>query len=264
MNRLIFLVSNSFLFAVAMGWLEGVVVVYLRTILARRPDWKTIEVSREAATLVMMITFALFAGRDRKERWGVFLWLFGIWDIVYYICLWTWLKWPGDLLTLDTLFYIPCRWQAPVWIPVLFSLIMMLVGYYLMINRWTDCLAKGGWWALAGWLAGLCIGFANAWLNGLSHCIVSAMGMSVCLGLIAGTVGIGAALITHSPKKSRAHDLAVMTVFGGIGGVLGHIARSMFYISPYSCWWPVAAGLVFGMVALILPWRKTPNPHPAD
>jgi len=238
-----------------MGWLEGVVVVYLRSMHPRLAGWKTIEISREAATLVMLITFALSAGGNRRERWGIFLWLFGIWDIVYYVCLWTCTGWPASLATMDTLFYIPCVWSAPVWVPVLFSLIMMLAGYCLAANRGADCLAESAWWALIGWLAGLLIGLANARLMELPHC-VSAMGMSVCLGLIAFGAGLGYAISAKSAEGVPLRNLCVVIVCGIAGGLLGHLARSMFYASPHSFWWPAGAGLALGGVALILRKRK--------
>lgn len=242
-NRIVFLIVNSFLFAVAMGWLEGVVVVYLRTILERRPDWKTIEISREAATLVMLITFSLLAGRDRKERWGLFMWLFGIWDIIYYVCLWVWLKWPDSLMTVDTLFYIPCVWEAPVYVPVLFSLLMMLIGFFLVLNRGLDFISNGAWWGLGGWLAGLLIGLANAWIKELPLW-VSAMGISVYLGVMLFGAGVANTVSAKSAGRLSLFSLGVIAASGIAGGILGHLARSMFYTSPYSFWWSIGLGLM--------------------
>lgn len=262
-DRIIFLILNSSLFALAMGWLEGVVVVYLRTILARRPDWKTIEISREAATLVMLLCFALLAGRNRRERWGVFLWIFAIWDMIYYVCLRVWTGWPAGLATMDTLFYIPCAWSAPVYVPVLFSALMMLLGLLLMLDRGAAAIAAGGGWALAGWLAGLLFGLVNAGLKGLPLC-VSAMGLSVCFGLIAFGAGAGAALAAAATPHLFLR-VGALAACGLAGGILAHLARSMFYVSPYSCGWPVGAGLITALTAGILvrrSWRRRGNTGP--
>jgi len=249
MNRILFLIINSSLFAAAMGWLEGVVVVYLRTILLRRHDWKMIEITREAATLIMITVFAIAAGRNRRERIGIFLWVFGIWDIIYYVSLWTWLNWPASLTTMDTLFYIPCVWQSPVYVPVLFSLIMMLTGFLLWRDRLASHLAAGGKWGLAGWITGLLTGLANAGIRGLPLS-VSAMGMSFCLGLTAAGVGFGYQIgkNKNTAGKFPVRTLAAMAVSGVIGGILGHLARSMFYTSPHSFLWPASLGLISGAI----------------
>ncbi len=63
---------NITLFSAAMGYLEAVAVVYLRSILTRRADWLVIEITREFATIVMLITFAVASGRNARERTGVF------------------------------------------------------------------------------------------------------------------------------------------------------------------------------------------------
>ena len=264
MNRILFLAINSSLFAAAMGWLEGVVVVYLRTILLRRPDWKMIEITREAATLIMITVFALAAGRSRRERIGTFLWVFGVWDIIYYASLWTWLNWPASLTTMDTLFYIPCVWQAPVYVPVLFSLIMMLTGFLLWRDRWTAHLAAGWKWGIRGWLAGFLIGLANALIRGLPLS-VSAMGMSFCLGLTAAGIGFAHQFGGNTDGKFTIRTLAAMTIGGVIGGILGHLARSMFYASPYSFLWPAGLGLISGVILFLAGKHgKTHSPVPGN
>ena len=253
MNRILFLVINSTLFAAAMGWLEGVVVVYLRTILLRRSDWKTIEITREAATLIMITVFAIAAGRNRRERVGTFLWVFGIWDIIYYVGLWVWLSWPESLSTPDTLFYIPCTWESPVYVPVLFSLIMMLIGFLLWLDRLTIHLAEGGRWGIVGWIAGLLTGLASAGIRDMPL-PVSAMGMSFCLGLTAAGIGFGHQIGRDTAKRVSLWTLVAMAGCGAGGGLLGHLARSIFYASPYSFLWPAGIGLMSG--AILFFWRK--------
>jgi hypothetical protein len=130
-------------FAVAMGHLEAVVVVYIRAILhliptpedltkvvvAKLPAWVfATERTREAATLVMLVCVALLAGRNAWERLGTFLVAFGIWDLTYYASLKVMLDWPRSLETLDLLFLIPKQWYAPVWIPMAASGGMIAVG----------------------------------------------------------------------------------------------------------------------------------------
>lgn len=119
-------------YAVAMGYLEAAVVVYLRALyypdgftfpLAAMPErMALIEIAREAATIVMIAAVAALAGADRWERFLCFSLVFGIWDILYYVCLYLTLGWPPTLATPDILFLIPVPWVAPVLAPVIISL----------------------------------------------------------------------------------------------------------------------------------------------
>ena len=71
--------------------------------------------------MVMLISVALLAARNAKERWACFLWAFAAWDLTYYAGLWATLGWPASLLSLDLLFLIPVPWVSQVWFPVLVS-----------------------------------------------------------------------------------------------------------------------------------------------
>jgi hypothetical protein len=137
------------LFAWAFGFVEAAVVVYLRaatgllpgytgtlsdvhrlgngsalyppTISQMPPGLLTIEVLREGATMVMLVSIAMLAATKARERWAVFLWIFAIWDISYYAGLWATIRWPTSLTDLDLLFLIPVPWMAQVWYPLLVS-----------------------------------------------------------------------------------------------------------------------------------------------
>ncbi|MFH1296202.1 MAG: hypothetical protein ABIJ04_02875 [Bacteroidota bacterium] len=130
------------LFAIAMGFLESAVVVYLRAIyypegfafplkIIEGPVAVT-EIIREAATLVMLATVAILAARRWIFRFAWFIYLFAIWDILYYIFLWLLLGWPESLLTWDILFLIPTIWVGPVLAPVINSLTMILLALVII------------------------------------------------------------------------------------------------------------------------------------
>ncbi len=137
-------------FAIAMGYLEAVVVVYIRKILGivptpeqltaetiqQLPDWLiSTEQSREAATIIMLVALAGLVGRTGAQKLGVFLFAFGVWDIFYYVSLKALIDWPASLATWDCLFLIPQPWYAPVWVPVVISLGMIMVGLLLLRLR---------------------------------------------------------------------------------------------------------------------------------
>ncbi|MCX6992280.1 MAG: hypothetical protein NT011_03960 [Kiritimatiellaeota bacterium] len=235
-------IINSAIFAAAMGYLEAVVVVYLRTILTRRPDWQSIEISREAATIIMLSTFAIASGKNAVQRIGAFLLCFGIWDIVYYLGLKIWLDWPDGLMTLDTLFYIPCTWASPVYIPVLFSGLMILLGILLMVEYRIAHIRRSALWGLYGWLGGCVGGLA---LAPLIHqpMTVAAMGLAFWCGLITAGMGLTMAM---GEGLHKVLPLILLSAFiGALSGVLAHLARSMFYINAAS---PAAS---IGMAVLL-------------
>ncbi len=119
------------LFGIAMAHLEGVVVVYLRKMLGiidtesnkisleRFPKrYIFIEKTREAATIIMLVSLTLLVGETWLDKLVVFLWTFAFWDLFYYISLYLLIKWPPNFTTIDVLFLIPKPWIAPVWFPI--------------------------------------------------------------------------------------------------------------------------------------------------
>ncbi len=130
-------------FGVAFGVLEAAVVVYLRElyypegfafpIVIIDERIAVVELVRELATIVMLGAVAMVAGRDGMDRFFVFAFLFGVWDIVYYVGLWGFLRWPPSLLTWDVLFLIPVPWLGPVIYPVVVSL--FLIAGFLVHER---------------------------------------------------------------------------------------------------------------------------------
>jgi hypothetical protein len=118
-------------FGIAMAHLEGVVVVYLRKALGMLDSesnkesvekfpkrYLNIEMTREAATIIMLVVIAYLVGATWLERGIFFLWTFAFWDLFYYVSLYILIKWPPSLKTTDVLFLIPKPWIAPVWFPV--------------------------------------------------------------------------------------------------------------------------------------------------
>ena len=128
------------LFGLAMAHLEGVVVVYLRKALGMPESegnieslekfpkkYLHIEVSREAATIIMLVVIAILAGNTWIERAVLFLWTFAFWDLFYYVSLYVLIKWPPTFKTIDVLFLIPVQWIAPVWFPIGVSALTIVV-----------------------------------------------------------------------------------------------------------------------------------------
>jgi len=134
-------------FGIAMAHLEGVVVVYLRKALGMLDSesnkesiekitrsYLKIEMTREAATIIMLVVIAYLGGSTWLERGIFFLWTFAFWDLFYYLSLFILIKWPPTLKTIDVLFLIPKPWIAPVWFPIGISslTIVVIAGLYLI------------------------------------------------------------------------------------------------------------------------------------
>jgi len=86
----------------------------------------TVEVLRETATILMLLSVAWLTAAKASSRTAVFLWTFAIWDITYYAALWATVRWPLSLRDLDVLFLIPRPWVSPVWFPLLVSALAIL------------------------------------------------------------------------------------------------------------------------------------------
>ena len=146
------------LFAIAMAAVESAVVVYLRALHTGDAPLSVlqyalpnrllgIEVAREAATLVMLITVAAIAGASAWEGLLYFALMFGVWDIFYYVWLYAFIGWPPSLFTWDILFLIPVPWLGPVIAPVIVSL--CLIGGALWLLDRPDVRLSRRAWALA-------------------------------------------------------------------------------------------------------------------
>jgi hypothetical protein len=134
------------LFSIAMAFLETSVVVYLRKLYYPEgfsfplkimdKDIMVVEIFRELATLIMLLGAGFLAGRNRSEKFGLFLLCFAVWDIFYYVFLKITLNWPSSLLTWDILFLIPTTWVGPVIAPVLVAITM--IAFAILISRSTN------------------------------------------------------------------------------------------------------------------------------
>lgn len=134
------------LFAIAMGYLESSVVVYLREIyypagfdfpLAPIDVRIAItEIFRELATMIMLVLIGFFVGKTVNERFAWFIYTFAIWDIFYYIFLKLLVDWPESIFTWDILFLIPVIWVGPVISPIIVSLTMIALA--LIITWFSD------------------------------------------------------------------------------------------------------------------------------
>src|SRR5262245_17127356 len=115
--------AGLWVLALAFGWIEASIVVYLRELYVREtsghggafPGFQVtlvtlpnslvaLEMAREACTMILLGAAAWLAGRRTVDRAGAFLVLFGVWDLAYYGVLELIASWPESLSTWDILF----------------------------------------------------------------------------------------------------------------------------------------------------------------
>ena len=137
-------------YSIAMALLEAAVVVYMRRLyypdnllelfpLQFLRDYDPIlELSRGVATVVMILTVALLAERKTLTRsFAAFVFVFGVWDLFYYVWLKVLIDWPRSWLEWDVLFLIPMVWLGPWICPALISLLFIVWGGWVLSSQRT-------------------------------------------------------------------------------------------------------------------------------
>lgn len=152
------------IFAAAMGYVEAAVVVYLRRIYlpggrlslfplqGMDPADLAVELGREAATVVMIVAVSLVAASGRVRRLAAFLFVFGVWDLGYYLWLKVLAGWPASWGEWDVLFLIPWVWLAPWYTPALVAALFAAWGAAVLASAREHALSRG---AVALAVAGL-------------------------------------------------------------------------------------------------------------
>ena len=143
MKRIFYAVT---VFAIAMGFMETAVVIYLRELIYPMgfdfpfvpvpPGLALTEILREASTIFMLAALGYIAGKNYGERFAWFIYSFAVWDIFYYVFLKVMLGWPESLMTWDILFLIPAVWTGPVITPIIVSLSMIMLAMVILYFSW--------------------------------------------------------------------------------------------------------------------------------
>ncbi len=135
------------LFSIAMAHVEAALVVHLRTIyyadnplaifplviLSQRD--LTIELAREVATVVMILSVALLAEKGFTRIFAAFVYVFGLWDFCYYLWLKLMIGWPQDWMEWDVLFLIPWPWFGPWVAPASIALMFVVWGGWVLYQK---------------------------------------------------------------------------------------------------------------------------------
>lgn len=157
-------VISVVVFGVAFGLLEAIVVIYIREILGtinttakispndiaisfgaiaflkpaallsiiNNQRLLTLELWREATTIIMLATLAWGIGTKLWDKLAYFLLAFAFWDIFYYLFLGFLTGRPSGLFSPDIFFLIPVAWIGPVITPVIVSLLLIIWSLFLL------------------------------------------------------------------------------------------------------------------------------------
>ena len=157
------------IYAAAFGYVEALVVVYIRRLTGMAPGldyhdlwaakhlawngpailvemqrlgvYKT-EYGREIATLLLLLGPAMAAGKTGRERLALYLYTFAVWDETYYLWLKLWTGFPRSLTATDIYFLVPIAWYGPVWFPVV-VVMPLLIAFSLWLLRRTSARHTG-------------------------------------------------------------------------------------------------------------------------
>lgn len=134
------------LFALGMAQVEASLVVHLRSVyypgnpleifplnLLTQRDL-AIELVRELATVVMILSVALLTARGLTRVFAVFVYVFGLWDLFYYLWLKIMIGWPVSWLEWDVLYLIPRPWLGPWISPALIALLFVPWGGWILYS----------------------------------------------------------------------------------------------------------------------------------
>lgn len=161
------------LFAIAMAYLEAVLVAHLRSLFypdnpqslfpLQLPGNRVlvIELGREVMTIIMILSVAVLATKAFVHRFAAFVYIFGLWDLGYYFWLKVFIDWPQSWLEWDVLFLIPWPWLGPWLAPAAIALLFCLWGGYVFVTtsrllftrRWISFFLLGSILALFAFLA---------------------------------------------------------------------------------------------------------------
>ncbi len=200
-------IINVIVFAIAMGILEAICVVYIRQIIFP-PDGNItntpisdfnfgLEALREAMTIIMLTTVSILSAYNIRTRLAMFFLAFGTWDILYYIGLRLFLNWPTTIMDWDTLFLIPVAWYSPVLVPVLISTYFIGGSIFIILHEGNGIKLKFNYAVVLLQFAAFVVWFYSFVMNSaaISENGYANAEYSWALFLLGLTLGIGSILL---------------------------------------------------------------------
>ena len=124
------------LFTITFGYCESALVYYLHDLfypdgfsypfLPFHMKMLVVDMVREIAATLVIVVVVCMAARGLWRRFALFMYVFGLWEILYYTGLYILEGWPKSLLSNDLIFLVPVPWSGPVLAPMLISVFLIL------------------------------------------------------------------------------------------------------------------------------------------
>jgi len=132
-------IGLGYLDAVASFYMRGTLEVaqeggdFARAVVEAMPARTVaLEQTRQAATVLLLITVAVIAGRNPRQQWGTFLCALGSWLVLRYAAIRTITDWPESLSSTDALMLGPHPIYAPVWLVLIAGMALAALGVTLI------------------------------------------------------------------------------------------------------------------------------------
>lgn len=134
-------------FAISFAFIESSIVIYLRKLYYPegfsfplkfiQDEVIKVEFLREISSIFLIFSVSVLSGKTRVLKVASFFYIFGLWDIFYYIFLYIFLKWPKSFYEWDLLFLVPIPWVSPVYAPLFCSLSFIIISI-LVLYLWKE------------------------------------------------------------------------------------------------------------------------------
>ncbi len=153
------------LFTITFGYCESALVYYLHDLfypdgfsypfLPFHTKMLIVDMVREIAATLVIVVVVCMAARGSWRRLALFMYVFGLWEIIYYAGLYLLEGWPKSLLSNDLIFLVPVPWSGPVLAPLLISVFLILSAAVIILAELRSGRFDPGWLpptlTLLGW-----------------------------------------------------------------------------------------------------------------
>lgn len=92
----------------------------------------SLELTRQAAFVLVLLTVAIVAGRNGLQQAGSFIFCVGAWIVLRYIAIRALTDWPASLVELDAVIFLPEPLYAPIWMTLILGLALGATGVLLI------------------------------------------------------------------------------------------------------------------------------------
>ncbi len=126
-------VSSFYVRAMLQESIEAEEEIVAETIAEQMPPRiRTLEQTRQASLVLVLLIIGIIAGRNGLQQAGTFAFSLGGWIVFRYASIRAIIDWPGSLADLDAVILLPEPVHAPVWMLLLSAVALTTMGVLLI------------------------------------------------------------------------------------------------------------------------------------